>query len=251
MMIELKTQSVHDRFMEYCGHALRGGFVFDKDNQMVNNVVQAFSEKRLGIMLMGNPGAGKTIVMDVLQRITHPKDPHFFIKKNTLDVVSEFNANGWEIFRKHQKQNVFFDDLGTEVKGNHYRETIEVMEKFLQFRYESFRAFGTLTHISTNLTNQQLLDRYSLRVKSRLTEMCDAFIIGGSRDATDRRTYRNYLGMPAVKHAAEFSEDDIAWRKMYEAYKLNPPTPTTKPMGMGARLRAHMGLDKKPNERTT
>lgn len=71
--------------------------------------------------------------------------------------------------------HVIVDDLGTESeKYVCYGNAVDVMvEKVIPWRYNVFPRFKT--SFTTNLTKQQLRDRYGERCWSRLNEMC-AFV---------------------------------------------------------------------------
>lgn len=243
-MIELKSESLKEKFYEYAAICLKKGFTQDEENKMVPSVIEAIDKNEVGVCILGNPGSGKTILFELLSEIVHPQRPEFFIKLRTRDVVLRFNNEGHSVFAKWQKLNVLFDDLGAEEKGHYYAERPEVFERFIQDRYELFKNFGIKTHFTSNLKMDEILNRYGLRCKSRLQEMCDIIVIGGASNYTDRRSYRNFVEFPKVAHKRIKTAEDIQWEETYRKVKeeaKNAPK-NTEIIGAGQRLKQRMGI---------
>lgn len=242
-MIELKETDLKARFFEYCLHVLQHGYMVSDDNtKELQQVFDLFENHKFGAFLTGNPGSGKTFIFQVLQKITPLYSGSFFAIKNCHDVVQQFNVSGHEVFDQWKKTNILFDDLGTEDKGMFYQDRVEVMEKFIQLRYDLYKSRGLLTYFTSNSTPAEIKQRYGDRVDSRLREMCDYIVLGGRQDYTDYRRLRNFKSLPSVKHPPNLTEEDKEWQRKYEEYRNNPPEPVVKPEGMGARLRKQMGL---------
>jgi DNA replication protein DnaC len=76
--------------------------------------------------------------------------------------------------------DIAIDDLGFEAeRSSTYGNVRDIMEDVLTERYKVFPRWKT--HITTNLTGQQLLQRYGDRIYSRLCEMCH-FVTMGNGD---------------------------------------------------------------------
>jgi energy-coupling factor transporter ATP-binding protein EcfA2 len=245
-MIILKEKTISGKFKEYCDHILIDGYIISEQNEQVyRNFILTLHEQKKGVILMGNPGSGKTFLFDVMQKITHPMSNLKFSKVNCLDVVLSFNQNGHEVFNNYTKTNVLFDDLGTESKGIYYGDKIEVFEKFIQFRYDLFMNKGIKTHFTTNLTPIEISERYGLRCASRLNEMCEYLVLGGNSNYTDNRKLSNFKGFLPVYHEIKKSQEDIEWeesyKKMTERYALIPQK-SSEPNGIGSILRKNLGL---------
>ena len=244
-MINLKDGSIADKFNEYATFVLKNGYVYDLENKdTIDKAIEIFEKNELGIMIVGNSGSGKTLFFDMIQKILHPTDPRLFQKINTLDVVLKFNSKevGHGVFRLWNEKNVFFDDLGTEDKGYLFGEKVEVFEKFIQFRYDLFHSRKIKTHYTTNLSKDQLNERYGIRCMSRLNEMCERIVLGGKSDYTDRRVYKNFIELPPVFHAKIYSKEDIEFYKNYEAHKKRcqeMDQPQSK--GLGELMREKIG----------
>lgn len=246
-MIVLKEKTTSGKFLEYCNHILIDGYVIsDQNEQVYRNFILTHHEAKKGVILMGNPGSGKTFMFDVMQKITHPSSIRKFSKLNCLDIVLSFNQHGHSIFTKHQDKNMLFDDLGTESNGVYYGDKINVFEKFIQFRYDLFINKGVLTHFTTNLTPEEIRERYGLRCASRLNEMCEYFVLGGdSKNYQDNRKLCNFKGFIPVYHEIKKSKEDLEWeesyKKMNERY-ASMPQKSESLEGIGSLLRKKLGL---------
>jgi len=248
--IELTTSSTKEKvnkYSEYCivttmpdGSKVRG-LIYDESNtEAINQLFEIFDLRQRGAIVFGGTGSGKTLIFSMLQKVVPKTDLRFFVKVNVLDIVTEFNKEGHDVFSKFRDRNILFDDLGTEDKGLHYGDRIEVMEKFIQLRYDLFVQKGLITHLTTNLTTAEILARYGARCVSRLKEMTDMVLLGVNESYTDRRILRNFIGFPHVVHPVQKSKEDIEWEKNYkeamEESKARPMQPTNF-KGLGTRHR--------------
>lgn len=78
-----------------------------------------------------------------------------------------------------------FDDLGTENVKKHFGNESNVMEEILLNRYDNPDLVGK-THITTNLSAEQIEEIYGPRVRSRLRQMCN-FIVFNPKGGDRRR----------------------------------------------------------------
>lgn len=144
-----------------------------------------------GLCLMGNVGTGKTTLMRMFSRNKRQSYQVLSCRK----IAGEYAENGHEILHKYssvvtnyindykyflQKNLGFcFDDLGTESNKKNYGNTVNVMEEILLNRYDN-RQFGwNFTHITTNLTADQIEETYGSRVRSRMREMFNIIELTG------------------------------------------------------------------------
>lgn len=245
--IILHSIELPERFNEYTPHVLKAGFVFDEENtSQILRCVESFVVNQTGLMVIGNPGSGKTLLFEIMQRVINPLNERHFSKLSVLDVVLQFNNKevGHTVFRKWNDKNVFFDDLGTEGVGYLFGEKVEVFEKFIQFRYDLFRNRGLKTHFTTNLSYDELKTRYGARCVSRLNEMCEVVLIGASLDSKDRRKLKNFIGLPPVYYPNNSKEEQEV-RQKYELAKKDADLNRDKPREtMGQRLRKQLGTPK-------
>ena len=152
-----------------------------------------------GILLAGNIGTGKTLLMTILRNCYFPHQA--FGIKSCRDISQRFATEGMkgiEIFGsravkfeygRQRINNMMFDDLGAEKNMAYYGNTVNVMQEILLDRYEHFVRNGLLTHLTTNLDLNEIEAVYGSRVASRMHEMFNFVMLGGDKNAKDRRVY--------------------------------------------------------------
>ena len=145
-----------------------------------------------GILLMGKPGTGKTHLMNFFS-----KNPHASYIVPTCKHIAEQYRNGWSsnemdtiqyysVLKRAEIGHPFnqtelgacFGDLGAESEANSYGNKKNVMEEILFNRYETHLPFN-MTHFTTNLDVDDIERIYGSRMRDRLREMCNVFILQG------------------------------------------------------------------------
>lgn len=135
-----------------------------------------------GLFIYGNCGTGKSLFFEILEEVykTH-NNPVFYIKTiNTIDLTDKVNGelsrpnqlarNDSSIFESNTRGSKHYEDLGAERKLIHFGNTIEVMSEILQLRYNILKSRGN-TFITTNLSPDQVKERYGIRIYDRMFEM--------------------------------------------------------------------------------
>ncbi|WP_233898147.1 P-loop NTPase family protein [Tenacibaculum piscium] len=130
-----------------------------------------------GLLISGNIGVGKTLLMEIFQKTGIQIYKKYGIKRTLFtrgiscgNFVSDF-MNSTKIstdfnLKSYEKGTLFIDDLGVETLAfNQY----ELLEKVLFERYRN----EAKSFITTNLTMLEILERYGVRVADRLPEMCN------------------------------------------------------------------------------
>lgn len=180
-------------------------------NLEVNNVKQILwllcfyftSDKRFeeagynlkkGLCIGGPIGCGKSTLMRVFtinQRLSY----NF---KECLKIADEYQQDGIEALEKYfnNEENPLikiktgnaevgycFDDLGTEDHKKNFGNEVNVMAAILTRRHSKSPMHST--HITTNLTADQIEQYYGQRVRSRMREMFN--VIDFPADAIDLR----------------------------------------------------------------
>jgi hypothetical protein len=120
-----------------------------------------------------------------------------YIVKPARDLSFEFHTEGFETVNQYSKKsfhsvggemlpkNYCFDDLGLERIVKHYGNECNVMQEVILSRYDLFIRAGMITHFTTNLSTQQIENRYGEHVLSRLVEMVN--FISFESSAIDKR----------------------------------------------------------------
>jgi len=240
-MVKLNETSTGRRLHEYSKFCLYGGLKYYKWNrQSIIDIVTHF-DKNHGLFICGMVGSGKTLILSMLQKITHPQAVNYFTKAQVLAVTKDFNTKGPEVFNRWDQKNMLFDDLGTEKMGIHFGNKCEVMAEFIQYRYELFHEKKLITHFTTNLSTIQVEQRYGARAYSRLKEMNEIILLGTDQTYKDQRPLKNFYALPDVYHPPILTPEEIAWDARIKAIKeenKDKPQPVIKPMGLGGRTKA-------------
>ena len=128
-----------------------------------------------GLLMLGTPGNGKTMWMNKFSGC------RVWAAQELVDVYNDSieAAKGIVWPEAYQRENAGYrdlaiDDLGTEPAVNvRYGTKENVIQILLEHRYNMFtRNPSSKLYLSANLPEDELKDRYGLRVWSRLHEMC-------------------------------------------------------------------------------
>lgn len=149
-----------------------------------------------GIFLVGPTGCGKTSLIRIF---AHNPMQSFNMASCRL-ISYEFAESGFPVIEKystpkagpnnifhHTNRGTAFDDLGTESERKYFGDKIMVMTEIILNRYDKLP--HNQTHITTNLTANQISEAYGERVFSRIKEMFN--IIAFEPDAPDFRLSTN------------------------------------------------------------
>lgn len=168
-------------------------FIVDDNNKDFLNLISLYfsndaqfeivsdGELRKGLLIYGICGVGKSSIFDIIQNISKKYKLNYLWFKNTSvhTVITEYNLEGEEIVKKYTRGKVHFDDLGTEKLANSWGVREKLMERILEIRYNEFKAKGTKTFVTTNLSIEKLKSHYGIRVADRLYEMFNFIELGG------------------------------------------------------------------------
>lgn len=148
-----------------------------------------------GILLSGGVGVGKTSIMKFFGR----NQVFSYRIMSCRDIEKHFSESGYEAVDLystnlpistngnpfgHQIIGYCFDDLGTEDNSKFYGKEKNMMAEIILNRYDTSLPHNS-THITTNLTAQDIIDIYGTRVTDRLKEMVN--VIAFHKDTKSRR----------------------------------------------------------------
>lgn len=151
-----------------------------------------------GLLITGNVGTGKTMVMKLLQ----VNKKQCFEVLNAADISQQFartnEQGGYEIissmstihkteikhrnFFFHEDWGLCIDDVGVEDQKSNFGNRANVIAEILAGRYAANLKPG-MTHMTTNLGKVGLEEKYGPRIWSRMMEMFNVIQLGGA----DRR----------------------------------------------------------------
>lgn len=183
--------------------AFSNGHTVDSFNErIVKNLCFYFTEDprfegnlNKGLLLVGGVGIGKTTLMHFFKR-----NQKFSYKVvSCREIESDFSSTGEksvsncsyniEVATNANPYNqthigFCFDDLGTEANAKHFGHEKNVMAEIILNRYDNKLDFHC-THITTNLTAEEIKTQYGTRVSDRLKEMFNLIVF--NKEAKSRR----------------------------------------------------------------
>lgn len=157
------------------------------------------------LLIRGSVGCGKTMMFRIIREIVKTKDwadicgqTRGFKTTNCIDVADSYARDGYKSLDKYiTRENVtkvdnnrivpvnyLFDDLGTDDTKKFYGNEVNVMAKIIDARFNHWLNNKVMTHLTTNLTDEEIKTTYGTRVKSRMSQMYNEINI---TDTTDFR----------------------------------------------------------------
>lgn len=175
----------------------------DEENKLVvENLCHYFTDDprfigdlKKGLLVVGGVGIGKSTLMAFFKR--NQKASYRVI--SCREIESDFASDGEKSVRicsynlpvamnsdpfGHQEIGFCFDDLGTEANAKHYGQEKNVMAEIILNRYDNNIPYHC-THITTNLTAEEIKSQYGSRVTDRIREMFN--VIKFPKTAKSRR----------------------------------------------------------------
>lgn len=183
--------------------AFERAFIVDDDNVLIiqnlcfyfSNDARFTGDANKGLLLVGGVGIGKTTLMEFFKQ----NQKFSYRVLSCREIESDFSSEGEKSVQYcsynvpiavnsnpfgHQEIGFCFDDLGTEANAKHYGKEKNVMAEIILNRYDN-QLPRYCTHITTNLTADQIREQYGSRVTDRMREMFN--IITFDKNAKSRR----------------------------------------------------------------
>ena len=139
----------------------------DADFDAASLCLARCSVQRRGIFAFGRYGCGKTAFLRAIRPLFSPAR---FVPLNDPEEAELMDADIWPNWNADALRcNMMLDDLGAESAKCDYGVRHELAAEFV-VRYH-MRGRGRL-FLSTNLTGEELAERYTARLTSRIKELC-------------------------------------------------------------------------------
>ena len=137
-----------------------------------------------GLFIKGDPGIGKSMGLEILAKqfgwvfLDALEIEGFYAKQPNYETWEEF-CRGCDFFGT--PRTMVIDDLGIEkFPFLLYGTPVNPLRELLEIRYRlSFRRDGVRTVVTTNLTDEEITDRYGYRVRDRIDEMFSTVTVRG------------------------------------------------------------------------
>lgn len=134
---------------------------------------------RRGVMLFGKCGNGKTTALKAMRLVSSTTRLINILDLQKLYSKSKEDASEWLVPNLGIQEyppgyfDLVLDDIGRENTMNLFGNKFELFADVVEDFYRMFKGrHVTLFSGATNLTQEQLVERYGERVMSRLREMC-------------------------------------------------------------------------------
>lgn len=156
---------------------------FDRIYREVYNQLM-FGEK--GVLLVGNVGCGKSLMMQIYQRVLKDTNRKFrSVDASTLREMLEEGATIAEIktlYGRNLTMDLYIDEVGANLALNKFGNWFNVISELIYDRYNLYVSTGIRTHLSTNLPPCSKNDKIETlsstlgeRVYDRIVQMCSMY----------------------------------------------------------------------------
>jgi DNA replication protein DnaC len=143
-----------------------------------------------GYLIAGNTGSGKTLLASCL-----PSNERGTYLIPAMHIVREFQNVGIDFIGKLNLLvpagwacgHLVIDDLGSEPIANYYGNKAEACELFIDEFYRKYQTAKLVLSITTNLTMNEIRERYGSRCYYRIMEMCKIVYLGKGKDYVNYR----------------------------------------------------------------
>ena len=158
-------------------------FLLSKDVRFEKELNYSFNK---GLLIRGISGIGKTHLVRCVEK--NGLNP--ICTLSMIEITDELRAYGEYEINKGDNKIIYLDDIGTEeTPVVHFGTKIHFFKNFIESIYlrQKQNGFGNLI-LSTNLSFQQISDKYGFRVASRMRDMFNVIDVSGKDMRDDRNT---------------------------------------------------------------
>ena len=123
------------------------------------------------IMLQGNVGTGKTLLMEIFsENFRYTGNPNFFYNLSVTQMINYYTLhNNLDRYTFNEEENKGFqckpvniclNDIGVQTTTFYGMDTKVLTDEFLHARNEIWSQFHLKAHVTTNLSIEQLKEKY-------------------------------------------------------------------------------------------
>lgn len=123
------------------------------------------------IMLQGNVGTGKTLLMEIFSEyLRYTNNPNFFYNLSVTQMINYYTLhNNLDRYTFNEEENKGFrckpvniclNDIGVQTTTFYGMDTKVLTDEFLHARNEIWSQFHLKAHVTTNLSIEQLKEKY-------------------------------------------------------------------------------------------
>lgn len=162
-----------------------------------------------GVMLYSKGyGQGKTLFFNIVShRANRLKNIKLYTHTSAKELAEIFAKKGQDALNQIiECRNLFIDDLGEEeVSRKHYGDEMNVLTKVLLKRYELWVEKNYCTYLTTNLTLEEIAERYDGKVSDRILQMTEPIEFTFTKNSL-RQTNKSRLKAESEKPKEEIKE---------------------------------------------
>ena len=133
-----------------------------------------------GLYIHGSPGSGKSLILRFIYKFfTGRLGVNSYRVVLHSDIIQNATKNGIIAINDYVRTNdkpitLLIDDFGAGNRHiSNYGNQIDVFTELIALRYNDFKRYGTLTHITSNIKPHDIKTEFDERISSRLSEMCN------------------------------------------------------------------------------
>lgn len=123
------------------------------------------------IMLQGNVGTGKSLLMEIFSEyLRYTENPNFFYNLSVTQMINYYTLhNNLDRYTFNEEENrgfqckpvnICLNDIGVQTTTFYGMDTKVLTDEFLHARNEIWSQFHLKAHITTNLSTEQLKEKY-------------------------------------------------------------------------------------------
>lgn len=167
----------------------------EKNSKVITDLIYYFNgnegnlDLNKGVGIIGNPGSGKTIMMEIfidyLKKVSNP-NPNLYRSFSIEEMKEYYRINHNMNYFQHNKiaermsrpfnlcVNEAFVPYDEKIYGTNVNE---IFNNFWMVRYELFQKYGKLTHFTSNSDASDLKNNLSDMLYDRIKEMVNLVVL--------------------------------------------------------------------------